>query len=80
MVSYRISCKSRDAIDCVFLLDADMTLGDRSFNDRLVLSYRDTGMAEIDSAYCSRYSFSPRRLPLGTLEELNDVCVVLERS
>ena len=47
-----------------------MTMGDRSSNDRLALSYRDTRMAEIGPVYFPVFSFSPGRLPLSTLEEL----------
>ena len=44
---HNISCKSMEAIDCVFLLDKVVILGYRSSNDRLALSCRDTGMSEI---------------------------------
>ena len=37
-------------------------MGDRTFNDRLALSYRDTGMSEICPVYFSDFAFS------GTLE------------
>ena len=62
-----------------FLLATDMTMG-IGVPLTLALLYRDTGMAEIGTAYFPRVSFSPGRLPLGTREELNDVCVILERS
>ena len=82
MVSYRISCKSKEANNCAFLLDTDITMGETSSNDRLALPYRNNGMSEIGHVYFPVFSFSSGRPPFwnsigakrclcGTREELN---------
>ena len=56
-------------MDYAFLLDTIILMEDRSYNDRLALSYQDTGMLEICPVYFAAFPSLRDAFPL-----------VLERS